>query len=427
MKTKTKLICVNFLQFAAWGAYLTSQGRYLSELGIAGKIGWFYSIQGIVSIFMPALVGIIADKWVRVHRMYGLCHLLAGGFMIATACYGMTSGSEAQFPLLFGLYTLSILFFMPTISLSYSVSFSVLDKEGCNPVTDFPAIRVWGTIGFICAMWLVDLTGFQHNAAQYLVSGVLSVVLGACAFGLPSCPIIKTEKRRTLFEAMGLNAFRLFKDAKMRLFFIFSMFLGAVIQISNGFSNPYLGDFGHLSEYAGTFGVRHSNLLISLSQMSEALFILLIPFCMKRLGIKKVMLIAILAWVFRFAFFGLGNPGEGLWLLILSMIVYGVAFDFFNVSGSLFVNEQTDKSTRSSAQGLFQLMTNGIGANIGALAAQAVINLFVNDRKQPIGGLIDWSAVMTGWSSAWFVFAAYALLVAILFVLLFPGIVPKNK
>ena len=396
---KLRLILLSFLEFAVWGAYLTSQGRYLAGVGFGEKIGMFYAIQGIVSIFMPAVMGIIADKWIPAQRLLGICHLVAGAAMIGAGIYGVSAGEAVQYGTLFGLYAVSIAFFMPTIAISNSVAYTILEKAGKDPVKDFPPIRVWGTVG---------------------VSGALSILLALYTLTLPECPVNRSSEKKSLVDAMGLRAFTLFKQRKMAVFFIFSMLLGVALQITNGFANPFLADFGNLAEYQGTFGVEHSNMLISLSQISETLCILLIPFFLKRYGIKNVMLIAMLAWVLRFGFFAVGNPGSGVWLIILSMIVYGVAFDFFNISGSLFVNETTDKSIRSSAQGLFMLMTNGIGAAAGTIGAQAVVNALVNSHRVPgADGVIDWHAVVAGWSHAWWLFAAYALIVAILFAILF--------
>ncbi|HIT49131.1 MAG TPA: MFS transporter [Candidatus Coprenecus stercoripullorum] len=425
MGTKLRLTIMNFLQFAVWGAYLTSQGRYLGSIGLGEKIGLFYAIQGIVSIFMPAIMGIIADKWIQAQKLLGLCHIMAAAGMIGAGAYGMVAADTVMFGPLFSLYTFSIAFFMPTIAISNSVAYAILEKDGMDPVKDFPPIRIWGTIGFICAMWFVDLAGtdgvpFQASSIQYMVSGCLSLVLAVYAFTLPECPVSASKERKSIVEAMGLKAFTLFRQRKMAVFFIFSMLLGVALQITNGFANPFLSDFGNLSQYQDTFGVRHSNILISISQVSETLCILLIPFFLKRYGIKWVMLIAMLAWVLRFGFFAAGNPGPGVWLFILSMIVYGVAFDFFNISGSLFVNENTDKSIRSSAQGLFMLMTNGVGAAFGTLGAQEIVNLLVNARRIPAAdGMTDWNAVMQGWSQSWLIFAGYALIVAILFALCF--------
>jgi len=411
MSTKLKLIIASFLEFAVWGAYLTSQGRFLGSIGLAEQIGWFYSIQGIVSIFMPAIIGIIADKWIPAQKLLGICHGIAAILMMATGWYGMTA-ETVQFGTIFTLYSFSVAFFMPTIALINSVSYIALEKAGMDTVKVFPSIRIWGTIGFIVSMWCVDLMGIQASAAQYIFSGILGIILAVYSFTLADCPVNKGGEKKSLVEAMGLKAFALFKERRMAIFFIFSMLLGVALQITNSFANPFLGDFAGIEAYADTFGVKHSNILISLSQISEALCILLIPFFLRRFGIKKVMLIAMFAWVLRFAFFGLGNPGNGVWLFVLSMLVYGVAFDFFNISGSLFVDRNTDHSIRSSAQGLFMLMTNGIGAAIGTLGAQAVVNALVNSQSDPI-------ARMEGWSHTWFIFAAYALVITIAFAILF--------
>ena len=385
-------------------------GTYLYGIGLSENIGIFYAMQGIVSLFMPALIGIVADRWIQAQKLLGICHLLAASFMVATGYYALST-PQVEFAPLFTLYSLSVAFYMPTLGLSNSVAYSGLSGAGLDTVKHFPPIRVWGTIGFICAMWCCDLSGFQATAWQFIQSAIIGIVLGLYAFTMPQCPTNKGGNKKSLVEALGLNAFALFKQKKMALFFIFSILLGVSLQITNGFANPFISDFGQVAEYANTFGVKHANILISLSQVSETLCILLIPFCLKRFGIKKVMLMAMFAWVLRFGLFGLGNPGAGVWMFLLSMIVYGVAFDFFNVSGSLFVDKETDESLRSSAQGLFIMMTNGIGATIGTLGAQQVINHFVGENM----GV----ARMEGWSHSWLIFAAYALVVALLFAVVF--------
>ena len=415
MDLKVRLTVMNFLEYAVWGAYLTSMGSYLVKIGMAENIGWFYSVQGFMSLFMPALVGIIADRWLQGQKVLSLCHALAGLFMLSASFYGFEAGAHASFATLFTLYALSVAFFMPTIALANSVAYSALDGAGLDTVKAFPPIRVFGTIGFICSMWVVDLGGMQENAGQFAFSGALSLVLAAYALTLPSCPVSRASERKSLTEALGLRAFTLFKQKRMALFFIFSMCLGICLQITNGFASPFIFSFGNLPEYADTFGVQHANILISISQISETCCILLIPYFLSRFGIKRVMLIAIVAWVFRFGFFAVGNPGPGVWLFILSMIVYGVAFDFFNISGSLFVDKETDIRIRSSAQGLFMMMTNGLGATVGTLSAQAVINHFVYDLPQTATG----HEVVAGWHTCWMIFAAYALVIAVLFSIFF--------
>ena len=409
---KVRLVLMLILQYAAWGAYLTSLGRYLGNAGLGPQIKWFFAMQGIVSIFMPTLMGIVADRFIPAQKTLSLCHGLAGLFMLGAGMYGLTAGSGVQFGPLFTLYSLSVAFYMPTIALVNSVSYNAMAREGMDPVKEFPPLRVFGTVGFIASMLATNFikiggVAMQDNYTQLFSSGILSLILCAYALTMPACEVNRGESK-SLAEAFGLKAFSLFKDGQFAVFFIFSMLLGASLQITNGYANTFLGSFAANPAYVDAFAVKNSNALIAISQASETLCILLIPFCMKKLGIKKVMLLAMFAWVFRFGFFGLGNPAwPGVLLFVLSCIVYGVAFDFFNISGSLYVNENTTPDIRSSAQGVFMLMTNGLGATIGTLAAGKVVEVI---------GVFDNPAK---WSTAWYVFAAYALVVGVLFAILF--------
>ena len=416
---KPRLIAMNLIQWAVWGAYLTSMGSYLASVGLATRIGIFYAMQGIVSIFMPTLMGIVADKFIPAQKLLGICHGLAGAAMLGAGFYGMTAGTEVSFGILFGLYALSVAFYMPTIALSNSVAFKILEQNGYDTVKDFPPVRVFGTVGFILAMLFVNFVTngngvqYQHSYNQFIVSGVLGLTMLLYCFTLPNCRCSTgAGEKQTMAERFGLDAFKLFKDRQMAIFFIFSMLLGVALQITNGFANPYISHFKEVPEFANSWGAQNANALISISQISETLGILLIPVAMRIFGIKRVMLIAMFAWVLRFGLFGAGNPGSGVWMLILSMIVYGVAFDFFNISGALYTNMRTSEKLQNSAQGLFMLMTNGIGATIGTLSAQAVVNHFVYNAAEP------------NWSAAWYVFAAYALVVAFLFMILFKA--PKD-
>ena len=412
-----RLIVMNFLEFAVWGAYLTSMGTYLFRQGMGSHIGWFYSIQGVVSLFMPALMGIVADRWIQAQKTLSLCHALAGLFMCAAGLYAYTAG-DVHFGTLFTLYTVSVAFFMPTIALTNSVAFNALVKANMDTVKDFPPIRVFGTVGFIATMWCIDLLGFQATPWQFVVSGGLSILLAIYSLTLPACEIKEAEGNVDLVEALGLKAFKLFKQKKMALFFIFSMMLGMCLQVTNSYANPFITSFGAIEEFASTFGVQHANILISISQICEALCILAIPFFLKRFGIKNVMLMAMFAWVFRFGFFGAGNPGfPGVILFVLSCIVYGFAFDFFNISGALYVDQETEPAQRSSAQGLFMMMTNGLGATIGTLSAQAIVNKLVMAESVTSQGPL---AVWDGWKTAWYIFAGFALVVAISFWIFFP-------
>ncbi|MBQ4285728.1 MAG: MFS transporter [Bacteroidales bacterium] len=414
-----RLIAMNFLEFAVWGAYLTSLGRYLGNIGLGAQIKWFFAMQGIVSIFMPTLMGILADRKIEAQKVLSLCHGLAGVFMAGAGFYCMSAGSLVQFAPLFILYSISVAFFMPTIALVNSVAYNALGKAGMDPVKAFPPIRVFGTIGFICSMLLtnflkIDGVAMQDSFTQLISSGILSIVLCGYALTMPACPVNKSHEKQSLADAFGLKAFSLFKDGQFAIFFIFSMLLGASLQITNGYANTFLGSFASNPAYADSFAVKNSNALIAISQASETLCILLIPFFMKRFGIKKVMLISMFAWVLRFGLFGLGNPAmPGVLLFVLSCIVYGMAFDFFNISGSLYVDQKAGADIKSSAQGLFMMMTNGFGATIGTLAAGAVVDacdVFNNPAA---------------WPQAWYIFAGYSLVVGILFMILFKD--PEKK
>ena len=409
---KLRLIVMNFLIFAVWGAYLCSLGVYLKNINMLAYIGYFFAVQGIVSLFMPALMGIIADKWIPAQKLLGICHILCALFIAAAGYMGMQN-PEPSFNQIFWLYAASVAFFMPTIALGNSVSYNALTRAGLDTVKAFPPIRVFGTVGFIISMWIVDLTGFKENYMQLYVSAAWGLILGIYSFTLPDCPVDRTKSTTSFVDALGLRAFALFKQKKMAIFFIFSFLLGMCLQVTNGFAGTFLGDFGSISEYADSFAVQHNIMLSSLSQISETLCILLIPFFLKRFGIKIVMLIAMIAWVLRFGFFGIGDPGQGVWLFILSMIVYGVAFDFFNISGSLFVDKETDEGIRSSAQGVFMMMTNGLGATVGSLVAQKVVDNYVSIYKATD------PARMEGWSTCWYIFAGFALVVAVLFAIFF--------
>lgn len=401
MNIKLRLIVMNFLEFYVWGAWLISLGNYMIQVlhFKPTQAGSIYGAMGIASIFTPALFGIIADRWVNVERVLGVCHLIGAAML-----YWASTHTDYGFFYLAMLF--NCFFFMPTIALNNTVSYIILEKEGFDVVRDFPPIRVWGTVGFICAMWTIDLSGLNYSPYQLIVSAAAGVALALYAFTLPACPPDRTGPRRSLSAALGLDAFVLFKNLKMLIFFLFSMLLGFALQISNLFADAFLGDFKHIPRYADAFAVRHSVLLISISQISETLFILTIPFFLRRFGIKRVLLMSIFAWVFRFGLFGVGNPGGGLPLLMLSMIVYGMAFDFFNISGSLFVEREANIKIRASAQGLFMLMTNGIGAWLGTYLSSLVVEHFTTDNVRD-------------WQSIWFTFAGYALVLGILFPLVF--------
>lgn len=435
---------MSFLQFFVWGAWLLTIANYWfgTKHWDNTQFGLVFGTMGFASIFMPTITGIIADRWISAEKLYAAMHIL---YAVVLFCLPMVDNPTTFIYVMF----LAMCFYMPTISLSNSISYIVLKQSNGDVVKDFPPIRVWGTIGFIVAMWITNLTDSKATANQFYIAGIVAIILAIYALTLPKCPPQRTTKENaSIAETLGLGAFKLFMNYKMALFFIFAMFLGGALQLTNAYGDLFLSEFEHFPKYAKSFVVERSTIVMSISQISETLFILAIPFFLKRFGIKQVMLISMFAWVLRFGLFAIGDPVDGLWMIIFSCIVYGMAFDFFNISGSLFVDTNTDAETRSSAQGLFMMMTNGVGAVLGSVIAGWVIERFftiaytnisglaahlqtdtdnshlakfIENSKVTVGanGTLSQTIFMKDWHNIWLSFAAYALVIAIAFALLF--------
>ena len=404
MNLKLRLTLMNFLQFYIWGAWLITIGRYWFEnRGWSGtEFGWVFSTMGFASLFMPALMGVLADRKINAERLYGVLHI-AGGILLA--CVPLMNSPRA----LIVLMMLTMCCYMPTLALGIAVAYNALKREGMDVVRDYPPIRVWGTVGFIAALWTTSLLGLETSPGQFYIAAGAAVALGLYAFTLPPCPpkLVRGDSR-SMVDVLGLSSFRLFRDRNMAVFFIFAMMLGAALQLTNAYGGTFLGEFSADPTYADSLAVKYPAIIMSISQISETLFILTIPFFLRRFGIKTVMTISMIAWFLRFGLLAYGDPGAGLWMIILSCIVYGMAFDFFNISGSLFVEQQSDPTIRASAQGLFMVMTNGIGAVLGSLVSGYVIDAFFTGAD----GAKDWHGI-------WSAFALYALAMAVLFVPLF--------
>ncbi len=403
MGIKSKITIMNFLQFFIWGAWLITIGGYWFQNRdwTGTEFGAIFSTMGIASLFMPAIAGIIADRWINAEKLLGIFHII--GSIILFMLPELNSPTS-----FFWVMLLNMIFYMPTISLSITVAYSALKGARLDVIKHYPPIRVFGTIGFIVAMWVVSLLRIETSAAQFYVAAGASLVLGLFSFTLPKCAVIKNQESKSLVDSLGLKAFTLFKNSKMAMFFIFSMLLGASLQLTNAYGDTLLHDFAKIPEYKGLWSIEYPAIIMSISQMSETLFILAIPFFLRRFGIKNVMLFSMVAWVLRFTLFGYGNPAEALWMIILSNIVYGMAFDFFNISGSLFVETQTDSSIRASAQGVFMMMTNGFGAILGSWSSGLIIDNFFKNAE----GDFEWNGI-------WLTFAAYSLIIAVLFAIFF--------
>ena len=393
---------MNFLQFFIWGSWLLTIGAYWFQTRkwSGTDFGAIFSTMGIASIFMPAVAGIIADKWINAEKLYGIFHIL-GGIILLTLPWINNPD------LFFWVMLVNMMVYMPTIGLSITIAYSALKMNKFNIVTAYPPIRVWGTVGFIVALWVVSLLGFETNPGQFYVAAGASFMLGLYAFTLPECPPLAKGHRPDLASALGLNAFALFKNRKMASFFIFAMLLGAALQLTNAYGDTFLHDFAKVPEFKDLIAVKYPAIIMSISQISETLFILTIPFFLRKYGIKKVMLISMIAWVLRFGLFAYGDPAGGLWMIILSCIIYGMAFDFFNISGSIFVETQSIPAIRASAQGLFMMMTNGFGALLGSRVSGIVIDKYFTDGEHFM------------WKEIWISFALYSLVVAILFLFIF--------
>lgn len=404
MTIKLRLTILSFFEFFIWGAWLITLGAYWFQNKQWGgaEFGAIFSTMGISAIFMPTIIGIIADRWINAERLLGICHLIGAVILF----YIPDVNDPDTF---FWVLLLYMLFYMPTISLANTVSYSSLVKNGKNILIDFPPIRVWGTIGFIAAMWIVSLLHIETSPKQFYVASIASLLFGLYAFTLPQCPPEgKNVENKSWVNTLGLSAFKLFKNSKIALFFIFAMLLGAALQLTNAYGDTFLHDFAKVDSFKDTITVRYPAIIMSISQISETLFILAIPFFLKRFGIKQVMLFSMIAWVLRFALFAYGDPAGGLWMIILSCIVYGMAFDFFNISGSLFIDTQVKPEIRASAQGIFMMMTNGFGAWLGSkISGVAIATYFTNEDKS------------LQWQNIWISFAAYALVVAVLFTIFF--------
>ncbi len=444
MNIKFRLTVMVFLQFFVWGAWLITIANYWfgTKQWDGTQFGAIFATMGFASLFMPTITGIIADKWINAEKLYALLHILYAGVLF----YLPQVGSPNDF---FWVMLLAMCFYMPTISLSNSISYTTLKSSQLDVVKDFPPIRVWGTIGFIAAMWITNLTDSKASANQFYIAGIAALGLGIYALTLPPCKPSKLIDEKTTFaQKIGLEAFKLFANYKMALFFIFSMFLGGALQLTNAYGDVFLDEFKHFPKYVDSFVVKYSTIIMSISQVSETLFILAIPFFLKHFGIKKVMIIAMLAWVFRFGLFAYGDPAGNLWMIIMSCIVYGMAFDFFNISGSLFVETSTTAKTRSSAQGLFMMMTNGFGAVFGSLVSGWMIDKYFTKtftnlqetatfvgaepsnnhllsfvKTQGVNvladGTFDKAINMKDWHHIWLSFTIYALIITVLFIVFF--------
>lgn len=405
MPLKTRIAVMLFLQYFVWGSWMITIANwwFRTQHWSGSQFGAIFSTMGIAAIFIPTLTGIIADRWINAEKLYGFLHL--GG--AAMLFYIPHIHKPAT---VFWVMLVNMCFYMPTISFERTISYTAIKNNGMNVIKDYPPIRVLGTVGFIAGMWVISLSHLESSPWMFYVAGIAATTLGFYGFTMPKCPPLG-KSTGSFISALGLDAFRLFKNYNMSLFFIFSMLLGASLQLTNAYGDVFLHSFADYAAYQNALAVKYPAIIMSISQMSEVGFIVAVPFFLRRFGIKNVMLMSMVAWVFRFGLLGFGDPAHGLWMIILSCIVYGMAFDFFNISGSLYIETQVEAGFRASAQGLFVLMTNGIGAFLGSFFSGWMISAFFTSRV----GTIHWQ----GFDGVWITFTMYSLIVAVLFAILF--------
>jgi len=403
MSVQARLKIMSFLQFFIWGCWLITLGSYMIKtLAFSGtEVGNVYSMQGIAACIMPLLLGIMADKYIAANRLYALCHGFGGIMLLLLA--QITRPETMMWAML-----LNLMAYMPSLGLANAIAHSCLKREKLDIVACFPAIRVFGTIGFIAAMWVVSLSGNELQAAQLYLAAAASFALALYSLtALPAAAAGGDAPPERQSRGFGLEALALLRQPLLAVFFTFAMLLGVVLQITNTFGNPFLQDLAAHPQAAGNVLLRYPDILYSLSQISEIAFILTIPFFLKKFGIKIVMAISVIAWILRFGFFAFGGASAfGMSLLVLSMLVYGCAFDFFSISGSIFIEKTVKSAMRAGAQGLFMTAVNGFGTFIGMYLGGRIIDYFTD-------------AAGRNWQAVWLVFAAYSAVLLALFLVIF--------
>ncbi len=436
---KTRLSILYILQFGVWGCYLTCFGQFLGAGGLGADIAWFYAAIGLVSILTPPLLGRLADRTGRPELLLGLCHLAAACVMLVLWRYGMTH-PKLEFGVFYPLYLVFLALYMPTMALANTSTFGLLTQHGHNTVTAFPTIRIWGTVGFVGAMWFVNSAywhdgalgfafsdandaghlRFQYNAMQLLCSGIVGLAAAAYSFSLPRLkPADKTTAKAPSAMSLPAALRAMFSRRDIAIFLCFVVFTGVCLQISNGFATPFITHFMGIPEYAHSLASGNATMLFSLSQIAEAVCILLVGISLKWRGIRYVYAIGLLAWALRFLLFGTGNPGDGLWMLVGSMLVYGIAFNFITIAGHLHIQQVAPEGTKGFAQGLMMFMSNGLGATFGTIAAGAIVNHWCHWQPVAIADTGTTMRLFMGdWQWPWLIFAAYTLAILLLWLAL---------
>lgn len=393
--TRFKLSAMMFLEFFIWGAWFVTMGTYLGKNLLSNdvQIGSAYSTQSLGAIIAPFIIGLIADKFFSAQKVLGVLHLV-GGVLLWVA--GTSLNFDSFFPFILGY----MIAYMPTLALVNSISF----KQMQDPGKEFPSIRVFGTIGWIIAGLVIGWLNWEQTGNLVLtfkMASIASIILGLLSFFLPNTPPVKKGEKTTFGEIIGLDAIGLLKNKSYLLFFLASVAICIPLAFYYNFTNPFLNEVG----MKGAAGVQ------SLGQVSETLFMLLMPLFFARLGVKKMLAIGMIAWVVRYLFFAFGNADSNYWMLIGGIVLHGICYDFFFVTGQIYTDRLAGEKFKSAAQGFITLATYGVGMLIGSIISGMVVNKYVVE-----GGHI--------WQSIWIIPAGIAALVALLFLLFFRD---KNK
>ncbi|GGW55437.1 nucleoside permease [Alishewanella tabrizica] len=393
---KMRLSCMMFLQFFIWGGWFVTLGTFLGQnlQANGGQIGMAFSTQSWGAIIAPFFIGLIADRYFNAERLLGILHLC--GAILMFLMYQATDFSTF-YPLVLGY----MLAYMPTLALVNAVSFRQLS----SPAAEFGQIRVWGTLGWIIAGLVISYifswdaqaaiaTGALKNT--FLMCAMVSLLLGVYSFTLPATPPAGKQAGQRLADILGLDALKLLKDRNFAIFFISSILICIPLAFYYQNANPFLTNIG----------VENATGKMTLGQVSEVLFMLLLPLFLNRFGIKLTLLLGMAAWVLRYVLFAYGDADNGIWLLILGIALHGICYDFFFVSGQIYTNSKAGAAIQNAAQGLITLATYGIGMLIGFSVAGMITENYT-------------TAAGIAWQPIWLFPAGFAAVVLVLFALTF--------
>jgi nucleoside transporter len=391
-RIRLQLSTMMFIQFFIWGAWAVTMGTYLGKIGFQGTdIGRAYSTTAWAAIVSPFFVGMIADRFFSAEKVLGVMHLLGAVLMY------WASTLTSPWPFFWVLLGYALCY-MPTLALVNAISFHQMRDPG----KEFPAIRVLGTFGWIVAGVAIGIMKIEPTVVPLRIAAGCSLLMGVYSFFLPKTPPKSVGRRVTISDILGLDALRLMKDLSFTIFVLGSLLVCIPLAFYYGFTNPFLNEAG----------MERTALLQSGGQMSEVIFMLLMPFFFARLGLKKMLLVGMGAWALRYVLFAFGNSEAMVWMFYIGILLHGICYDFFFVTGQIYVDKKAPETVRANAQGFIGLVTYGVGMVIGNMIAGRVVEHYqVMDSTGKI--------VAHNWQTIWIIPAAMAAAVIIMFALLF--------